>query len=100
MQGLGYVVIALFLGAGTALIARSKGNPVWIWFLIGFLVPVAGLIASLFARAAADEPRRLCEDCGKVLPISDTLCTGCGKDLGYPEEVILSRREEIGGRRA
>jgi hypothetical protein len=99
MQGLGLIVIMLFFGLGGALIARSKGNPVGIWFGIAFLVPVAGLIAAVFSRAAVDEPRRLCENCGKVLPVSDTLCTGCGMDLDYPENQLMSRRDELGGRR-
>ncbi len=95
MQGLGYLVIMLAFGGGTALVARSKGNPVWIWFAIGCLVPLGGLLAALFSRAATDEPRRFCDNCGKVLPISDTLCTGCGNDLDYPDEVIPSRRTEL-----
>ncbi|MCX6388977.1 MAG: hypothetical protein NTX07_09700 [Solirubrobacterales bacterium] len=95
MQGLPYLIIALFFGLGGALVARSKGNPALIWFAIAFLVPVAGLIAAIFSRSAADELRRECPTCGKVLPISDTLCTGCGTDLDYPDEMIISRRDEL-----
>jgi len=95
MQGLGLIVIMFFFGCGAALVARAKGNPVAIWFAVGFFVPFIGLAAALLARAATDEPRRFCEHCGKVLPITDTLCTGCGSDLDFPEEVIPSRRTEL-----
>ena len=95
MQGLGYLVIALAFGIGSALVARSKGNSVPIWFAIGCLVPLGGLLAALFSRAATDEPRRFCENCGKVLPITDTFCTGCGTDLDFPDEIIPSRRTEL-----
>ena len=99
MQGLGFVVIMLFSGLGAALVARSKGNPVGIWFAVGFFVPLVGPFAAVFSRSATDEQRRLCENCGKVLPITDTFCTGCGTDLDFPEEIIPSRRTELRMRR-
>jgi hypothetical protein len=95
MQGLGLIVIMFFFGLGSALVARSKGNPVAIWFAVGFFVPLVGLMAAIFARSAVDDPRRFCENCGKVLPITDTLCTGCGSDLDFPDDVIPSRRTEL-----
>jgi hypothetical protein len=92
MGGLGLIVILLGFGLGGAVIARSKGNPVFLWFLIAFLVPFAGLAAALFAPSNLDEPRRSCETCGKVVPLSQTLCSGCGAELYFPEETLPPRR--------
>ncbi|MEI6447070.1 MAG: hypothetical protein WCO96_04210 [Actinomycetes bacterium] len=93
MAGGAYLVLALFCGLGGALIAHAKGNPRFIWFLIAFLLPFAGLIAALVARSEASEPLRRCDLCGKPMPVSETLCTRCGTDLDYPEELLPSRRE-------
>ncbi len=93
MQGGAYLVMAFFCGLGGALIAHTKGNPRFVWFLIAFLLPFVGLIAAVFARSEAKEPMRHCDLCGKLMPVSDTLCTRCGVDLDYPDEVLPSRRE-------
>ena len=99
MQGLGYLFIALCFGTAGALVARAKGNPVFIWFMVSFLVPFVGLIAAVASRPASDELRRECPNCGRVVPISDTLCTRCGAELYFPDELIVSRGEELRRRR-
>lgn len=99
MGGLGFVFLMLMFGLGGALVARVKGNSVMLWFLIAFLVPGAGLIAALLVRSEDDEPRRHCDGCGRILPVSTTLCGRCGTDLDYPEVTLPSIREELGARR-
>jgi hypothetical protein len=32
-----------------------------------------------------EELRRTCDTCGRLLPITDTMCMSCGTDLGFPE---------------
>jgi hypothetical protein len=95
MAGLGYVFIALMFGLGGALIARVKGNPVFLWFLIAFLVPFVGLLAALLARSDNEEPRRVCDGCGKQIPVSVTFCTSCGFDLDFPDEQLPSRGDQV-----
>jgi hypothetical protein len=93
--GLAYIAIATCFGLGGALIAHVKGNPRLIWFAICFMLPVVGTIAALVARAEINEPRRQCDLCGSVMPISQTLCTRCGTDLDFPEQQLPSLRDEI-----
>ena len=83
-----YVVIAFFFGLSGAWVARAKGNSMVLWFLISAIVPVAGLLAATLYRSEGDEPRRLCPNCGKVCMLHDALCTRCGAELEWTEEVL------------
>lgn len=83
-----YLIIALFFGFAGAWVARLKGNSMFVWFLVSAIVPFLGLLAALLYRAEADEPRRRCPTCGKVVMLHDALCTRCGTELEYPEEPV------------
>jgi hypothetical protein len=83
-----YLIIALFFGFAGAWVARLKGNSMIVWFVISGIVPFIGLLAALLYRAEADEPRRRCPTCGKVVMLHDALCTRCGTELEYPEEPV------------
>lgn len=76
-------------GLSAALVAWWKGNSVVVWFLIGLCLPVMGTIVAYLYRSELKEPRRRCEDCGRILAITDQVCFGCGRDLGYPEHPIV-----------
>ena len=95
MQGLPYLVIITCFGLGGALIAHVKGNPKFVWFAICAVLPFVGIMAALAARSEINEPRRRCDLCGTVMPISQTLCTRCGTDLDFPEEQLPSLRDEL-----
>ena len=51
------IMIALWLvmGIGTALIARSKGHSMILWFFLGLLLGIIGLIISLFLKSRNTE---------------------------------------------
>jgi uncharacterized paraquat-inducible protein A len=83
-----YLIIAVFFGLAGAWVARLKGNSMWLWFLISAIVPVFGLIALVLYRSDREEPRRQCPGCGRIVKIHDALCTRCGTELEYPDEVI------------
>lgn len=83
-----YVIIALFFGLGGALVARAKDNSMVVWFVISAVVPVLGLAAAVAYRSEADEPRRQCPRCGKVCMLHDALCTRCGAELEWTDEVL------------
>ena len=83
-----YVVIALFFGLAGGFVGRAKGSSFWLWFLISGLVPFIGLIAAVLYRVERDEPRRRCPGCGKVVMLYDALCTRCGTELDYTDEVL------------
>ena len=37
------------------------------------------------------EPRRRCEECGTVVAVHDQVCKRCGRDLEWPEEILLPK---------
>jgi hypothetical protein len=89
--GLEYVVVAFFFGLATGVVGKIKGSSFFIWFLIGAVLPVAGLLAAIFSRWESAELRRRCEECGAVVPISDQVCKRCGRDLDFPSEAIAPK---------
>lgn len=80
-----YVVILFFFGLSAGVIGRIKGSSFFIWFLVGFVLPVFGTLAALLYRWEREEPLRACEECGKVQPLYVQVCTSCGRDLEFPE---------------
>ena len=83
-----YLIIALSFGLAGAVIARLKGNSMIVWFLISALIPFIGLMAAILYRSDADEPRRQCPSCGRTCMLCDALCTRCGAELEWPDEVL------------
>ena len=73
------------LGLATGIIGRGKGSSFFIWFLVGFILPVLGLIAVLLYRSERTEPERRCPRCGKVQKLYVQVCNVCGEDLYLPE---------------
>ena len=87
-----YFVFFFFCGLSAGTIGRIKGSSFFIWFLIGFCLPLLGTLLALLWRWDRDEPMRRCEECGATVPVHDQVCMSCGRDLEYPEEVFrLSR---------
>ena len=84
-----YVVIALLFGLATGIVGRGKGSSFFIWFLIGAVLPLLGLIAVILYRGEQDEPERRCPRCGAIQKLYVQVCTRCGEDLYLPpvEEV-------------
>jgi hypothetical protein len=79
-----YVVLAFFCGLSAGAVAKLKGGPFWLWFLIGLCLPLLGTLAALLSRWDDREPRRRCPECGKVVPLHDQVCMRCGRDLDFP----------------
>jgi hypothetical protein len=79
-----FLVILFFFGLSAGTIGKIKGSSFFVWFLVGFCIPVAGTIAAVLYRWEREEPRRRCEECGKVLPLYVQVCTRCGRDLDFP----------------
>jgi hypothetical protein len=91
MYGGAYVAIALFFGLSAGVIAKIKGSSFWLWFLVGAVLPVIGTIAALLSRWERYEPRRRCDECGAVVAVHDQVCKRCGRDLEWPDEILLPR---------
>ena len=83
-----YLVIAFFFGLAGGFVGKAKGSSFVLWFLVSAIVPVAGLLAAVFYRVEADEPRRQCPGCGKVVKLYEALCTRCGTELEYTDEIL------------
>ena len=92
MRPLEYLVFFFFCGLSAGIIGRIKGSSFFIWFLIGFCLPLLGTILALLWRWDRDEPMRRCEECGAIVPVHDQVCMSCGRDLDYPEEVFRLKR--------
>ena len=80
---------ALFIltafGLATGAVAKAKGSSFFIWFLIGFVLPLFGLIAAALYRSERSEPERQCPRCGKVQKLYVQVCSTCGEDLYLPD---------------
>ena len=84
-----YLVIAFFFGLATAIIGRGKGSSFFIWFLIGAVLPLLGLIAVILYRVDKDEPERQCPNCHKALKLYVQVCPRCGTDLYLPDPAAV-----------
>ncbi|MFZ2114869.1 MAG: hypothetical protein WAU77_14195 [Solirubrobacteraceae bacterium] len=93
-----YLVICFFFGLAGGIVGRIKGSSFVLWFLISAVVPIFGLMAAIAYRYDRDEPRRQCPKCGRVTKLHDALCTRCGEELEYPEQVLMP--ESFQGRAA
>jgi len=83
-----YLAICLVSGFWAAFIGRSKGSSAWMWFIVGAVIPVLGVVAAALYRYETDELRRQCPTCGKIVPLHDALCTRCGTELDFPDVAI------------
>ncbi len=79
------LIILTCFGLATGIVGRSKGSSFFIWFLVGFVLPLAGLIAAFLYRYEKGEPERRCPRCGAVHKIHVQVCRYCGEDLYLPE---------------
>ena len=84
-----WLVLMFFFGLSAGVIGKIKGSSFFVWFLIGFAVPVLGTIAAVLYRFERYEPRRQCEECGFLMPITSQVCRRCGADQEYPDEIYV-----------
>ena len=92
MAGGAYVLIALTFGIATGVIGRAKGSSFLLWFLIGGIIPLLGLIVVILYRGETREPERHCPSCGKVLKLYVQVCPRCGTDLYLPDPSEVRQR--------
>jgi hypothetical protein len=79
-------VVLFFFGLSAGAVGKIKGSSFLIWFVIGLVLPGLGTLAAVLFRFEGKEPRRSCPECGKVLPLYQQVCDGCGRDLEFPAE--------------
>jgi uncharacterized paraquat-inducible protein A len=84
-MGLEYLLIAFSFGLATAIIGKAKGSSFWIWFLVGTVLPILGLVAVVLSRRERDEPERQCPQCLKAVKLYVQVCPRCGTELYLPD---------------
>ena len=80
------LVVLFFFGLSAGVVGRIKGSSFWLWFVIGFCLPIVGTVAAVLYRFEGREPKRSCPECGRLVPLHDQVCMRCGRDLEYPHE--------------
>lgn len=85
MWDVAYLVIALTFGLATGVIGRAKGMSFLVWFLVGFVLPVLGLIGVILSRREQAEPERRCPRCGAIHKLYVQVCPRCGEDMYLPD---------------
>jgi uncharacterized paraquat-inducible protein A len=87
--GLEYLPIVFFFGLATGLVGRGKGSSFWIWFIVGAVLPLLGLVAVVLYRVEKNEPERQCPNCHKVVKLYVQVCPRCGVDLYLPDPAAV-----------
>jgi hypothetical protein len=85
MESAPYLIIAITFGIATGVIGRAKGSSFFIWFLVGTVLPIIGLIAVILYRSEREEPERRCPTCNNLLKLYVQVCPRCGTDLYLPD---------------
>lgn len=80
-----YLVLGIVFPIATGYIGKRKGSSFWLWFAVGVVLPVIGLVAVILYRFEKAEPERLCPNCGKAVKLYVQVCPGCGADLYLPD---------------
>jgi hypothetical protein len=84
-----WLVLMFFFGLSAGGIGKLKGSSFFIWFLIGAALPVLGTLAAVLYRWERNEPRRKCDECGRMMPVTDQVCRRCGADQQYPSQLFV-----------
>ena len=83
-----YLVICFSFGLAAGFVGKMKGSSFVIWFFIGAVLPVIGLVCALLYRYERDELRRQCPTCSALVMLYDQVCVRCGTDLEFPETAV------------
>jgi hypothetical protein len=85
-----WLLLMFFFGLSAGVIGKIKGSSFFIWFLIGAGLPLIGTIAAVLYRFERHEPRRRCDECGAMMPVTSQVCRRCGRDQEYPAEIYVT----------
>ena len=85
MGSMSFLVLLITFALATGMIGRAKGSSFFIWFIVGFFVPLLGLIAAILYRREKSEPERRCPRCGAVHKLYVQVCHHCGEDMYLPD---------------
>ena len=83
-MGFEWVFLAILFGIATGIIGRAKGGSFFIWFIVGSVLPILGLVAVVLMRNEDEEPERRCPNCNNIVKLYVQVCPRCGMDLYLP----------------
>jgi hypothetical protein len=86
-----FVLIVLLFGIAGGIVAKIKGDTVWVWFLVSACVPFIGLLTAVLYRVEHEELHQKCPGCGRMLKLYDAVCMRCGYELEFPEVAFSGR---------
>ncbi len=91
------IVVLFSFGLSAGVIGKIKGSSFILWAIVGFCLPFVGTLAAVLYRSEREEPKRRCDNCSHVMPIHVQVCSQCGEDLYFPDEVLAPRPEPRAG---
>jgi hypothetical protein len=81
-----FLVLLFFCGLSAAVVGKIKGSSFFIWFLVGFCLPIIGTVIALLWRWEKKEPIGRCGACGRTVALTDQVCMSCGQELWFPRD--------------
>ena len=88
--GITELLVFVFFGIVTGAIAKSKGRNMILWGIVGFMIPVIGLIvvallprdaSGVEQQALSDGKLKRCPKCAEAIQAEAVKCRFCGEDL-------------------
>ncbi len=76
-----YVLVAIFFGIISGLLARVKGRSTLFWFTAGLLIGPFGMIVVVMPPKPREGRFIQCPACCEVIAAQATLCKHCGTQL-------------------
>jgi len=79
----GIVIVWIACAFGCAAIAKSKNRSTLVWFLLGLILGILGLLIIGFMKAKEVDGHSQfpCPSCAEMILVQSTVCRYCGIDL-------------------
>jgi len=93
------LIIWLFFGIISAVVASTKGRSAFGWFVIGILFGPLGFILALVIqekKVVQSEPMRKCPYCAELIKLEALKCHYCGTELSE-EDITKAYNDYFGG---